>query len=351
MAGETFLLSGDQIATYTSSTVTFPGGLSTIQLNGLSPLGDADSRFFLIRVTGDTPEAANGQFFAVYPAVDDGSGNLVPGAAPVVSANFATPDAYTDTGAGDDYIIFGLFGGTQFAVNLNGFDGATEFVAVQGQDLGGSDADGELDMTEVAAANPDLVVCFVRGTLIDTPAGPRRVEDLSVGTLVDTLDHGPRPICWIAGRQIPLGGANPALRPVRIGADAMGPGVPDRDVLLSPAHRVMVRSGLCDLYFGQCEVFVPARFLLGRAGITVADGLAQVEYWHFMFDRHEIVRASGLPVESFFPGTVGASHLSRAARAELYAIFPELRHRDWQRFGTTARKTLKRFEAALLPRR
>lgn len=348
MAGEEFLLSGDQIATYASSTVTFPGGISTIQLNGLSTLGDTDSRYFLVRESGTSTQVENGQNFAVYAAVDDGSGTLVPDTTPLLAANFATPDAYNDTGAGDSYIIFGLFGGTQFAVNLDGFEGATEFVAVQGQDTNGGDGDGELDLAEIEAANPDLVICFARGTLIDTPSGPRPVEDLSVGALVDTLDHGPRPICWIAARRIEFDGPNNKLRPIRIGTDAMGPGLPAQALLLSPAHRVLVRSSLCDLYFGEAEVFVPARFLAGDNGIAVEETLDHVEYWHFMFDRHEVVRASGLLVESFFPGTVGASHLSRAARDELYEIFPELRRHDWQRFGTTARKTLKRFEAALL---
>ncbi|MBL9056263.1 MAG: Hint domain-containing protein, partial [Rhodobacteraceae bacterium] len=44
---------------------------------------------------------------------------------------------------------------------------------------------------------PGTAICFLRGTRITTPDGPRAIEDLAEGDLVTTLDHGPQPIRWI----------------------------------------------------------------------------------------------------------------------------------------------------------
>ena len=84
--------------------------------------------------------------------------------------------------------------------------------------------------------------CFTRGTLIDTPHGPRPVEDLRAGDEVLTSDNGPQKIKWVGSRRIGLTGAaaDPRLRPVRLKAGAIAPGVPSADMLVSPMHRVLI---------------------------------------------------------------------------------------------------------------
>ena len=56
----------------------------------------------------------------------------------------------------------------------------------------------------------DFVYCFAEGSRLRTPGGEIRVERLSVGDMVDTLDHGPQAIRWIGrsgccrdGRSVP----------------------------------------------------------------------------------------------------------------------------------------------------
>ncbi|MFA5582109.1 MAG: Hint domain-containing protein, partial [Paracoccaceae bacterium] len=44
------------------------------------------------------------------------------------------------------------------------------------------------------APRTDPFLCFTPGTLIDTPDGPRLVEDLRPGDLVLTADHGAQPL-------------------------------------------------------------------------------------------------------------------------------------------------------------
>ena len=169
------------------------------------------------------------------------------------------------------------------------------------------------------------VVCFTRATLIDTPDGPRPVEDLRIGDLVLTLDRGAQPIRWIGSRKLDIELACiPRLRPVRIRAGALGAGVPKADLLVSPQHRVLLRSRIAARMFGAAEVLVAAKSLLGLDGIEVVDDLPEVEYFHFTFDQHEIVFANGAEAESLFPGPEALKAVSPAARRELAEIFVDL---------------------------
>ncbi len=87
-----------------------------------------------------------------------------------------------------------------------------------------------------------MLACFAAGTRIATPAGARAVETLRPGDAVLT-PRGPRRLRW-AGRR--RGDARDAseLRPVRIAADALGPGQPSRDLLLSASHAVLLAGRL-----------------------------------------------------------------------------------------------------------
>lgn len=172
--------------------------------------------------------------------------------------------------------------------------------------------------------------CFVAGTLIATEAGPRPVESLKVGDLVLTRDHGAQPVRWIGRTRIEgLSLArNARLRPIRLGAGTLGANLPDADLLVSPQHRVLVRSRIAQTMYGTDEVLVAARQLTELEGIAVAEDLAAVDYVHVMFDRHEIVLSNGAETESLYAGPVALEGIGAAARAELLEIFPELAEGD-----------------------
>jgi hypothetical protein len=105
-----------------------------------------------------------------------------------------------------------------------------------------------------------FVPCFVSGTEIMTPMGPTIIENLKVGDSVLTANRGPQAIRWIGKRQITLGELtkNPKLRPVRIMASALGLGLPKRDLLISPQHRMLAQSKIAERMLGEAEVLVPA---------------------------------------------------------------------------------------------
>jgi VCBS repeat-containing protein len=190
--------------------------------------------------------------------------------------------------------------------------------------------------------------CFTRGTLIETPHGPRPVESLRAGDAVLTADNGVQQIRWVGSRRLALGGNvdDEKLRPVRLRAGSIAPGVPDRDLLVSPMHRVLVGGAQSQLLFGRDEVLAPAKHLVNGQSIFT-EALAEVEYFHILFDSHQILVSLNLKSESFYPGGVGLAGFEDETREEVLALFPELRSLAGG-YGPTARDVLKRHEAQLL---
>lgn len=184
---------------------------------------------------------------------------------------------------------------------------------------------GGLDLTQVFQMNNfaneladyTIVPCFAGGTLIATPTGEVAVEDLAVGDLVLTADHGAQKIRWIGARRVR---ASVRFAPVRIARGALGN---DRDLLVSPQHRMLVSGARALAMFGVDEVLVPAKSLVNGRDIRVQPG-GMVDYFHILLDAHEVIFANRAPAESLYLGEQALRGLSRAARAEILALFPEL---------------------------
>lgn len=185
------------------------------------------------------------------------------------------------------------------------------------------DADGRSD-TQVVTITITGVPCFTAGTPIDTPEGPRPVEALRPGDLVSTVDHGPQPIRWtgdclLSARDLDQ---RPDRRPILIRRDSFSPGIPARDLRVSPQHRVLVRSPWFDLSLGTSEALVPALHLVGQRGITVLRRSGPVRYLHLLFDRHELVTSAGLVSETLLLGPGLRRVLSSTQVSEITGLFP-----------------------------
>lgn len=169
------------------------------------------------------------------------------------------------------------------------------------------------------------VVCFATGTLIDTNRGPRPVHLLRVGDMIRTRDHGMQPLRWLGGRQLSASelAGQTRLQPIRVAAGALGPGMPSRDLTVSPQHRLLVRSAIAERMTGAPEVLIAAVHLLGHPGIERI-AAETIGYWHLMFDRHEIVFAEDAEAESLHLGPMALSGMSDDALTELRTLFPDL---------------------------
>ncbi|KUF08868.1 hypothetical protein AVJ23_20485 [Pseudoponticoccus marisrubri] len=284
----------------------------------------------------------------------DGADSIVGGADQDViivdSASAGTNDTVDGGSEGDDFdrLDVSAIGtpGVDFRIvdtspdsNGNGIDGTIEFLD------GDGNVTGDFDFFEIE----EVVPCFTPGTLIATPEGERLVEDLQVGDRVITRDNGIQEIRWLGRKD--LGGIDlarkPHMKPVLIQQGALGKGLPEHDMLVSPNHRVLVANDKTALFFEEREVLVAAKHLTGLDGVDEVETLG-VSYIHFMFDQHEVVLSNGAWTESFQPGDYTLKGIGNAQREEILELFPELEHADGLKAYSAARRSLKKHEAALL---
>ncbi|GAB5433023.1 MAG: hypothetical protein EpisKO_23930 [Epibacterium sp.] len=199
-----------------------------------------------------------------------------------------------------------------------------------------------------APQNPG-VICFTPGTRIATPEGPKPVESLREGDRVQTRDNGAQVVQWIGARR--MSGARlfvmPALRPVRIRAGALGIDRPERELLVSPEHRMLVRGAAARALFNESEVLVAARDLINGHTIDVDTTVREVTYVHLLLEQHQVIWANGVETESFHPAHAALSALDDKDRKRLLRRLPSIEH-DPASYGAFARRNLSASEAAIL---
>ncbi|SDE10983.1 Hint domain-containing protein [Limimaricola pyoseonensis] len=195
----------------------------------------------------------------------------------------------------------------------------------------------------------NVVPCFTPGTLIATPRGERLVEELREGDRIITRDNGIQEIRWLGRKD--LGPrhmlTSPHLQPVMIRAGALGGGLPERDMMVSPNHRLLLSGARAELYFGETEVLAAAKHLVGSRGIHRVD-VSRTSYIHMLFDQHEVVLSNGAWTESFQPGDHTLNGIGETQRGEICGLFPELATPEGVQAYRAARKALKRHEAQLM---
>lgn len=102
------------------------------------------------------------------------------------------------------------------------------------------------------------VFCFTRGTMVVTDKGEKFIEDLIVGDKVMTKDNGLQELRWMGSRKVPATGT---FAPIMIKAGAMAN---DRDLMVSPQHRMVVEGWKAELLFGEREVLAAAKHLVNN---------------------------------------------------------------------------------------
>ncbi|MEP3677061.1 MAG: cadherin-like domain-containing protein [Sulfitobacter sp.] len=280
--------------------------------------------------------------------IDGGDGNdtLTGGADQDTFVNVNPGDVVDGSETGVDFDVLDLTGsapeGGSLSVTLdddNEENGVVDFFNADGSDA------GQLVFTNIE----EVIPCFTPGTLIATPKGERKVEELEIGDRIITRDNGMQEIRWIGRRE--MSGeelaAKEHLRPVLIREGALGNGLPERDMMVSPQHRVLIANDKTAMYFEEREVLVAAKHLTDMEGIDVVD-VSHTSYIHIMFDQHEVVLSDGTWTESFQPGDLSLAGVGDASREEILELFPELATREGIEAYAAARKSLKKYEAKLI---
>ncbi len=198
-------------------------------------------------------------------------------------------------------------------------------------------------ITDTAFVTVTAIPCFVRGTMILTVDGEKPVEDLTPGDMIETRDNGAQPIRWIGTRTVSAEGR---FAPIAIEAGTFGM---HRRLVVSPQHRVMLTHWMAELMFGEDEVLVAAKNLVNDCSVRVLGPQdlenGEVEYFHLLFDQHQIIWSEGLATESFLPGPAVMNDLDREVQEEVLALFPEIDPMTKAGYGPAARLPLRGYEA------
>ena len=176
-----------------------------------------------------------------------------------------------------------------------------------------TDGSGNTFITETHA-------CFATGTRIATADGAVAVEDLRVGDSVRLARGGLAGVVWIGHRHMSLRRHKRPwdVQPVRVCAGAFGPGLPSRDLRLSPDHAVFVDG-----------VLIPIRALVNGRTI-VQEAVAEVTCWHVELAAHDVLLAEDLPCESYLD-TGNRSAFANGGRAVM--LHPDFSRAVWAARG------------------
>lgn len=170
------------------------------------------------------------------------------------------------------------------------------------------------------------------GANIRTPCGPRRVEFFRKGDLVVTRDNGLQPIKMIWTRTVTAAemAADPSLAPVVLKPRAVGPMMPQRDLAVGGAHRLLIPGWRLEDEEDTINCLVPARDLAGLNDATYIDRAPeQVTYYNLVFDSPQVFAANGLPVESFSPSEEAMKAVPKHVGEMLRRAFPDLAPKDY----------------------
>ena len=176
--------------------------------------------------------------------------------------------------------------GSSYAAGVLTLTEATGSVSLN---LPGSFTTSAFVVTNVSRGAKISLECFCAGTRIRTPQGDVRVEELAVGAPVRTWFGGTAAVAWIGHRRIDCR-THPKpeqVWPVRVRAGAFGPGLPGRDLWLSPGHAVFVD-----------DVLIPIGRLV-NGGTIRQEPRDTVTYHHIELPQHDLLLAEGLAAESY----------------------------------------------------
>jgi hypothetical protein len=167
----------------------------------------------------------------------------------------------------------------------------------------------------------DILLCMATGTKLSTVEGWCKVEKLEPGNRMMTASGESRPVRWIGRRVVNLA-KHPypeKVCPVRVLKGTFGFNCPQTDVLLSPDHAVFTDG-----------VLIPIRYLINGDSIRQEFDRSTITYYHVELDRHDVLIADGLQVESYLD--TGGRNNFEDAEATI-AMHPDFSFREWEASG------------------
>jgi len=322
--------------------VNFNGGftdapvvLTSVMSNNDTTTVDSDPRFidengFNIQLQEEEAEADDHGFETVGWIAIQAGGDADSGTANTFGGVDENVDTLTLGDTFGDAIVIAetqtINGGDTATVVIDNQTNSDVSVFIEEEQSNDSETNHIDETVGIVAFEDGLIPCFAAGSLIQTAEGQKAVEALSTEDRV--VEHTGQKTPVLAALRRTLKSEDlerhPNLRPIRIASGALGAGLPHRDLLVSPQHRMLVSSKVAERMFGAREVLVAAKRLTDLPGIFVDLDAQEVTYVHLVLDHHAVIFAEGAPTESLYVGSETLKSLAPEARAELEALFPDL---------------------------
>ncbi len=210
-------------------------------------------------------------------------------------STYTTTAIVYQTVTGDVFVLGDIFDG----INVQSF----ELTSAINTDPGGTSARDKLYTLNI--------VCFATGTIIETAAGPQRIEQIVAGTLIRTYFDQFQPVRHIGRNRDATG---PTSWPVCFAAGSLGKGMPSHELRVTQNHRIMTNAPVARQLSGHHNAFLAAKHLAGLTGIALDESAEDITYWYMLFDRHQAIQANGAWAESLFLGRQAIGALSPADR-------------------------------------
>jgi hypothetical protein len=119
--------------------------------------------------------------------------------------------------------------------------------------------------------------------------------------------------------------ADPSLAPVCLRPRAIGPMMPQRDLLVAGDHRLLIPGYRLTDQPDTAAALIPAREIAGTSDAAFVDRTrGDMTFYNLVFDTHEVFTANGMPVESFLITEDALDLVPADVRARIGAALPEV---------------------------
>jgi hypothetical protein len=186
----------------------------------------------------------------------------------------------------------------------------------------------------------NFIMCFLSGTRIAVPSGETPVERIRVGDSVVT-GNGPQLVSWISSSCKDCANSAPVVfTPAALASPALslaeGAILPERPLKVSQQHCMVVTDDRARAFIGTDTFLLAAKHLINGDTIYLDHSAGEVEYFHLMFEQHQIVLAESAWSESFYPGPEALKNLTAAQKQDIYEVAPDLMDDPTHGYGPTA---------------
>ena len=167
----------------------------------------------------------------------------------------------------------------------------------------------------------NFIMWFLSGTRIAVPSGETPVERIRVGDSVVT-GNGPQLVSWISSSRKDSANFAPVVfTPAALASPALSLAEraipPERPLKVSQQHCMVVTDDRARAFIGTDTFLLAAKHLINGDTIYLDHSAGEVEYFHLMFEQHQIVLAESAWSESFYPGPEALKNLTAAQKQDI----------------------------------